>query len=142
MSLEKYFPNLAAEGYSITSPATPQYNCIAWAAGREDQWWWPDPFGQYYWPASALREETQDAFRQAYESIGYSPCPEGGRESGVEKIAVYALPTGPTHAARQIPDGRWTSKLGQLEDIEHNTLAALEGLRYGNVAFFMKRETG
>ncbi len=31
--IEDCFPQIAQVGYSITSPQTPRYNCIAWAAG-------------------------------------------------------------------------------------------------------------
>ena len=31
--LESMFPHLARSAYAITSPSTPEYNCIAWAAG-------------------------------------------------------------------------------------------------------------
>ena len=44
----------------------------------------------------------------------------------------------PLHAARQLPNGRWTSKLGELEDIEH-VLHDLEGAAYGSVVLVMKR---
>jgi hypothetical protein len=44
----------------------------------------------------------------------------------------------PLHAARQLPSGRWTSKLGELEDIEHG-LRDLEGDAYGTVVLIMKR---
>ena len=42
MSLESSFPNLKADGYQVTSPQSLEYNCIAWAAGDNTQWWWPD----------------------------------------------------------------------------------------------------
>jgi len=42
------------------------------------------------------------------------------------------------HAARQLPEGRWTSKLGELEDIEH-ALHDLTGTVYGSVVLVMKR---
>jgi hypothetical protein len=35
--------------------------------------------------------------------------------------------------------GEWTSKLGNWEDIEHKTLAALEGEFYGKVVQILKR---
>jgi hypothetical protein len=44
----------------------------------------------------------------------------------------------PTHAARLLPSGLWTSKLGEWEDIEHDLLA-LEGDVYGTVALLLKR---
>jgi hypothetical protein len=53
--------------------------------------------------------------------------------------ALFALADGfPTHAAWQLGSGRWTSKLGELEDIEH-ALRDLEGTEYGAVALVMKR---
>lgn len=44
-----------------------------------------------------------------------------------------------THAARQLPNGLWTSKLGQLEDITHATPQVIAGSDYGEVMQFMKR---
>lgn len=35
--LEQQFPNLARSGYTITSPDTIDYNCVAWAAEAEDE---------------------------------------------------------------------------------------------------------
>jgi len=45
-----------------------------------------------------------------------------------EKIAIYAAGGVPTHAAKQTSDGRWKSKLGGWEDIEHNTPKAVESM--------------
>ena len=44
----------------------------------------------------------------------------------------------PTHAARQFPGGRWTSKLGPAEDIEHE-LEELAGPLYGEVVLILRR---
>lgn len=46
------------------------------------------------------------------------------------------------HAARQQPSGVWTSKLGQMEDIEHNMLEALRGDVYGRVGLILRRPGG
>jgi hypothetical protein len=62
------------------------------------------------------------------------------REDDVEKIAIDTDGAKPTHAARQLADGTWTSKLGQAEDICHQTLDALAGGLYGNVAQIMSRQ--
>jgi hypothetical protein len=35
--------------------------------------------------------------------------------------------------------GKWTSKIGELEDIEHDGLSALEGKAYGTLAQILKR---
>lgn len=38
--LKRQFPFLAKEGFTATSPTSTAYNCIAWAAGQTDEWWW------------------------------------------------------------------------------------------------------
>jgi hypothetical protein len=61
-------------------------------------------------------------------------------EPGYEKVAIYAAPDGtPTHVARQLTSGLWSSKLGQLQDIQHR-LEDLAGSVYGDCARFPKRE--
>lgn len=141
---EATFPNLAAEGYEVTSDEESDYNCTAWAAHRQDKRWWPvEGIDGVYWPPDAPLEETVEAFRIAYRiDGGYTPCEDGTLEPGFEKIAIYAKPDGePTHAARLLPSGQWTSKLGGWEDISHNTLRALEGAEpaYGSPVAYLKR---
>ncbi|MBI5409313.1 MAG: hypothetical protein HZA14_08105 [Nitrospirae bacterium] len=136
--IEGIFPGLQSGGYDITSPATQEYNCIAWAAGDSETWWWPNK--DCFWPSDAPQEENLDVFIKVYEAVGYSLCDSDSYEEGVEKVAVYVDPEGlPTHAARQLSNGRWTSKLGKLEDIEHDTLEGISGHTYGSVAVIMKR---
>jgi hypothetical protein len=66
-----------------------------------------------------------------FTALGYAVCEGEAAESGYERIALFALADGkPTHAARQLPTGRWTSKLGIAEDIEHG-LRHLEGAYMG-----------
>lgn len=126
-------------GYAITSEPTIQYNCIAWAAGDATRWWWPDSWGEGYWPAGVDRVETLEAFVEAYRTLGYEPCVTSAHEDGFEKVAIYVdRDELPQHAARQLENGRWTSKLGELEDIEH-TLEGLEGAHYGRIAQVLRR---
>lgn len=138
--LESLFPGLARGGYRITSPRDADYNCIAWAAGVTHAWWWPGRDARKeYWPPGVARERTLDAFVAAFASLGYTVCDGERPEAGYEKIALFADADGrPTHAARQLPGGRWTSKLGIAEDIEHG-LHDLEGAIYGAAALVMKR---
>ncbi len=87
------------------------------------------------------REETVAGFIRAFGQFGYAICDTGDLETGYERLAVYADETGtPTHMARQLPSGQWTSKLGELEDIQHLTLAQLSGSDYGQVAQILKRK--
>lgn len=138
--LSTLFPALRLN-HTITSPKTRDYNCIAWAASENDRWWWPDSAGSSYWPLEAPREATLDAFVKAYGTLGYAECGSRDFEPGFEKIAVFVDASGtPTHAARQLPNGRWTSKCGRLHDIEHE-LDGLVGAEYGTVACILQRRT-
>ena len=84
-------------------------------------------------------ESSIAAFVAAFGTLGYEPCDDGAPEDGIEKVAIYRSPAGIQHMARQLPTGRWTSKLGQLEDIEHASPAELEGVEYGTVVQYMQR---
>ena len=110
--IEKLFPNLAAAGYEVTSPGSLIYNCIAWAAGDDQQWWEPLSGPGYYWPEDVSQSYAMETLVKVYERLGYSVCEDRNLESGYEKVALYGNPDGYTHAARQLADGRWTSKLG------------------------------
>lgn len=84
--------------------------------------------------------ETLEAFELAYRGIGYEPCTSAAFEFHFEKIAIFAQPSGvPTHAARQLDNGRWTSKLGRSVDIEHSAPDAVSGADYGAPVLFMRR---
>jgi hypothetical protein len=136
--LELIFPGLAGTDYRVTSSADDAYNCIAWSVHEVDQWWWPDPLGASYWPEGVPRAETSEAFTAAYSAVGFAVATDDSLQPGDEKIAVYVKDGKPTHGARQLPSGRWTSKLGRAEDIEH-PLAALVGNVYGVVGFILQR---
>jgi len=138
--LERYFVGLASGGYRVTSPADPAYNCAAWAAGETEVCWDPAVTGGCYWPPGIGRELTLGNLLAAFATLGYEPCQSAELETRFEKLAVYADPQGvPTHVARQLPKGTWTSKLGTAEDIEHETLAGLEGVLYGKAVQTLRR---
>lgn len=138
--IELTFPRLAMTGYKLTSSQDVKYNCIAWAASDCQRFWWPvhPPGEPTYWPPGAPRALTIPAFIAAYQSLGFQPCSDGSAEDGIEKIAIYAVGAIPKHAARQLANGRWTSKLGSHVDIEH-ALTGLEGAEYGVATQFMSR---
>ena len=139
---EALFPALQPQSYQVTSPTDAAYNCIAWAAGDTQTWWWPDADELAYWPAGASRAETVAAFVIAFNTLGYAPCAGDELEAGFEKVALFADTQGRLlHAARQLPSGRWTSKMGELEDIEHG-LHDLAGAAYGSVVQVLKRPVG
>ncbi|MBV9761031.1 MAG: hypothetical protein JO340_10750 [Acidobacteriaceae bacterium] len=139
--LQRDLPFLTTENCEITSPATKRYNCLAWAAGNNTQWWDPNPL--YRWPSDVPREISLDAVLTVYEKLGFTVCIGGEPEEDFEKIAIFAKKvsgrTVPTHAARQLASGKWTSKLGACEDISHETFDAVNGPLYGEAICFMSR---
>jgi len=129
------------------SPATPGYNCIAFAANEDFRWWWPIPENLYYWPANTPKEETLEAFVKAFETLGYVVCDNDNLEHRFEKVAIYVDELGkPTHAARQLRNGKWISKLGNHIDVEHELnclreyVQNIDGTDYGTVAVVLKRQ--
>ena len=138
-------PRLSLEPHDITSKKTRKYNCIAWAAGCKNRWWWPDPQGIGYWPSGVQREINLEAFVAVFEKQGYELCPDGELERGFEKVALFAnhLEDGsfaPTHTAIQLDNGHWSSKLGECEDIEHYALESVNGPRYGVPVRYLRRK--
>jgi hypothetical protein len=129
------FPYLRYPDFEVRSKPDDQYNCIAYAAGQIKQWWWPNMF----WPRGCPRVETIDAFVAAFRTIHYEPCADASLEQGYEKVALYAIKRRPKHAARQLPNGNWVSKLGLQHDIEHNSLDCLNGRDYGDVVRVLRR---
>lgn len=128
------FPALDPDNFEVTSEPTPDYNCIAWAVGEDQNFWWPTS----HWPTK--RTESRQSFLRAFATKGYRPCQSSEPEDGYEKIVLYMLEGKPTHAARLLNDGTWTSKLGQAYDITH-TLDGLNGDKYGHPAVFLRRKT-
>lgn len=128
-----------------TSPESREYNCIAWVAEDTQQWWWPDPAETSYWPPSLPRKVDIPSFISAFKTLGYELCSDGNHEIGHIKIALFCDNQDiPTHAARQLPNGLWTSKLGPDIDVEHD----LDGFgniprivqEYGRIKVFMKKQ--
>jgi hypothetical protein len=136
--IESFFPKLQSDKYTITSPNTPDYNCIAWAAGEIYPPWWPDE--DHYWPEEAICENTIEAFISAFELREYKTCDNPDYENNFEKVALFVDDNNvPTHMARQLDSDTWTSKLGKGVDIIHSSLEALEGKIYGKAKVYLKR---
>jgi hypothetical protein len=99
-----------------------------------------DKLGQKmgYWPPDIPRQYTLEAYVQAFATLGYEVCDNDYLEDGYEKVAIFVEGNSPEHMARQLSSGRWTSKLGMWEDIEH-ALQGLRGEKYGEVVKVLKR---
>ena len=140
-ALRSRFPQLSSRA-RVTSPQTGKYNCIAFAAGEVHRWWWPSGLEWNYWPKGCRLSESLPAFQQAFETLGYTLCANGDLEVGFEKVAFFVDGHSTTHAARQLEDGMWASKLGQSFDIHHplHEVGGSQGDAYGTVAAYMKRK--
>ena len=134
-NLRRIFPNL--RDFTITSPEDDRYNCVSWAAGATGFRLWP--IGDNEWPPAVSEREDVSAFIDAFALLRFEPCDSGDVEDGWERVAIYALDGIVKHMARQLPNGRWTSKIGDFEDIEHASPGELEGEAYGAVAQFLRR---
>jgi hypothetical protein len=133
------FPQLANP--NKTSDATPTYNCIAWAFKDNRRHWWPNQPKRSYWPIDTTGLSLTEAFEKWFTVDGWEECPDGKSEPGVEKIALYFLDDNPTHAARQLPSGLWTSKLGGSIDLSHE-IDELNGPAYGQPRRYFRKTFG
>jgi hypothetical protein len=94
----------------------------------------------YYWPPAAPSADTMDGWLKIVSDHGYRETDDARLEPEFEKVAIYGTFDTPEHVARQKASGVWVSKMGIGKDIEHTTLAALEGALYGTVVKIMKRK--
>lgn len=141
-SLMKDFPNMNKRNHRIVSPYTDTYNCWAHALGMDDRWCSPDRSAKSVWPLGIRYENTVEAWILVFELYDYTPCNSPQFEKGIEKVAIYVNLAGvPTHAARQTPNGQWTSKIGDCEGIMHKDLRTLEGNYYGTAMHILCRAT-
>lgn len=134
--IDNKFPNIRKGGYTVTSSASKYYNCIAWVIGDTTKWW---SHKQGYQWLNSPRNPKVKSLVVVFVAIGYALCDSASLENGFEKVAVYAKAGLWTHASRQLPNGRWTSKLGEGEDIEHNSPDDLSGDLYGAVHCIMRK---
>jgi type VI secretion system secreted protein VgrG len=136
----KGFPRLGEE-FEVLAPASATYNCIGWSLGNSNSWVWPTLAGQ---PA---RLSDFDALYYFYgfrrvNKLSYKRLPDH------DKVLLYAIrkPDGSvrlTHAALQMPDGSWSSKLGSLPLIRHLHPGDVSGPSYGSpyIMYIRKRAT-
>jgi hypothetical protein len=133
------FPRLSARNHRRTSPASIEYNCVAWAAGDTGHWWEPGA----HWPTEVRLDEFSfgiAVLEDAFKALGYQDCGDDrSLEPGFDKVALYGDMAFYTHVSRQLPTGKWTSKLGKDRDIEHHTPEDVAGGIYGEVVQIMRR---
>lgn len=132
--IEQQFPD-AVGRFLVTSKPDESHNCIAYAAGVEDEWW--SYRTGYKWPA--FRSPLTNSLVAVFATQGYVKCKSPKLESRYKKVALYERNGIWTHAARQEPNGKWKSKLGIDEDIEHDTPECLCGDYYGMLHCIMRK---
>ena len=76
---------------------------------------------------------------RVYERLGFAVCGDARPEPGCEKIVIYGAHGEWEHVARLIDAGKWTSKMGPDEDIEHDCPEDLAGGAFGSVVRVMRR---
>jgi len=137
MTPNEAFPHLTPNNHRITSPASDAYNCIAWSAEDMEHWWQPNVF----WPIEAPPNDYGvGVLEKLFNALGYEDCGmDLGLESGVEKVALFGNSVYYTHAARQLTNGKMTSKLGKGANIEHYTPENVARGVYGDLVQVMKR---
>jgi hypothetical protein len=136
------FPHL--RDWIKTSEPTQDYNCVAHACDDNTRWWDPLPPGGYYWPDPKIGrdlEYTVDRYVALFEYRGYERCAGGEHIVGKDKIVIYADSHGIfEHVAKQLPNGKWTSKIDIREDITHDTPHALSDGGYGKPVVYMEKK--
>ena len=135
MSLERDFPLLAQEHYTVTSDPDVGYNCIAYAAGDKTSWWTHEE--GYSWP-NASRTPAINSLVEVFEGLGFERCADVSYEEGFTKVALYEMNGDWTHASVQLDNGTWSSKLGPTEDINHQSPESVTGHEYGQVHCIMR----
>ena len=120
------FPNLANEYFDIIDPRPDVYNCIAHAAGDTSQPWSDAP--EDYWPPQVPRNPTVRGLENLFKWLGFKKCHNPRLDPGYQKVALYASKNLWTHAALQMQNGCWRSKLGKRGPlIEHQTPHGVAG---------------
>jgi hypothetical protein len=147
------FPGLQNDvNFVIEDKIDASYNCIAWAAYVDNEWWQaiPEEKRPLYnfdgtkinWPFNAPNDMKRETLEFIFSKKAYEVCENGDYDDGYRKICLYGTPEKITHAARQHTQGTykgfWTSKLGPAFRIIHGTPYTIEGAEYGQVVGFMK----
>ncbi len=132
-------PNMNYGNANEAIEKTKDYNCIAFAVDDTQRWW--EPCYPFYWPRGAARDYTLEALIRGFRTRNYESCEfDDSVDEDYDKVAIYVDKDGdPCHVAKQLPNGRWKSKLGKDIDVEHDDLHVLEDGEYGKVVQLLKR---
>lgn len=126
---ERFFPGAKDKRLPIKDDPNDEYNCIGYAVNERANL---DPRG------------TADAQRRFLIDRGFDPSNDAKHVKGKYKVAVYGKrrPDGsyePTHAAKEVGEGVWRSKLGKGPLVEHNDLDDISGEQYGYPMWYFEK---
>jgi hypothetical protein len=82
--------------------------------------------------------DTTAAFEDWFDFDGWEEVQDPAPAPNTTIVALYLLNGSPTHAARYLGHGLWTSKLGHDIDLAHE-LHELDGPTYGTPARFFRK---
>lgn len=131
------FPNSIIEPFSITSPETSQYNCVAWVLGDTEHWWEADE--DYLWLDNLNFDNTLSTMQSFFQNFGFEAVNKTNFKNGIEKIALFSEDgIYCSHVAKQISPKLWTSKLGISYDVSHSLISMEKGI-YGDVVMILQK---
>jgi hypothetical protein len=131
------FPQLMSN-FEVLAAPTKVYNCIANSLGYHDRW---------VNPITSSGSNKLAGMDQLYAAQGYQRMStlDFSLQKGYQKVVVYATVVNGvikevTHAAIQMSDGAWSSKLGANALIKHISPNDVAGGLYGiPVAVYIRR---
>lgn len=132
------YPHLK-DNYIQTSDETIEYNCISFVLDDYENIYssWGE---EGLWIDGLERTHTPGNYAEFFRiKGGFEICLNSDLEESIEKIAIFGEENEFLHVAIQIQDGKWKSKMGEFEDIQHNTLKAVSGKRCGFPLIYMAR---
>jgi hypothetical protein len=126
----KLFP-LLTDYELIPNSESMEYNCISHTLNINNDISWPFD-NNNYWPVS--RDLTKESFDKFYEFHGFEKMNllDFSYDPKYIKVALYTNKGIPTHAAIQVDEFFWESKIGELGIIKHD-LFEIEDNVYGEV---------
>lgn len=131
--IRRHFPNLTNESLQIKSRQTDDYNCVAWAVGIDDDWiQFKDEYGNL--------DVNLSTYIKYFQALGFSITEDRAFVNGIHRIAIYYVSGEFKHVSFQLADGIWASKMGDWEDIHHQTLESLVGPSYGTELTIMQKK--
>ncbi|RZJ46554.1 MAG: hypothetical protein EOO44_22705, partial [Flavobacterium sp.] len=90
-SIIDLFPGLGDDqNFKVTSNQDEKYNCIAWANGRSDIFWWPTEhkIDGVFWPIEE-KDLNVSTLIKVFQTRGYTICENGDFDPKFVKVALY-----------------------------------------------------